>query len=428
MTDFADLRKKAREFREAKDYKAAFPLFKEIWEASSTKDKWDGWGYVICLNQAKDYNKAYQVAKEVYELDNSFNYILGQFAWASYMANIKDYPDTGSIEELEKFVGDILKVTESKPDDTFRIQSILKMMDFWLSKGNWSNVIKWAKKIDLNVLSTKDFKGQTSDGKNYRKPSDKESYFLKLTKALNHMENHLECIKECDNALIFFPQTLWFKWHKAVSLRKMKKLKESICLLEELKLKKKDWFILKDLAAAYFENGEIENSYRNFLEACESSIRIPDPQNRWELYYIGARLLYKLEKNELADKHISLVAKLREENGWQIQEFLQRDINERNIILDNSSSDLFKDLKNFWADELISALPQEIGTIKKFIQDGNAGFVKSEKGIDYYFKKNDLNRKEGMFLEGDKVKFGIQKSYDAKKKQDSEKAVFIRKA
>uniref|UniRef100_A0A832CXU2 Tetratricopeptide repeat protein n=1 Tax=Ignavibacterium album TaxID=591197 RepID=A0A832CXU2_9BACT len=425
MSNFQEIRNRAQELRKQKKYSEALPLYKDLWENCEPKDKWDGWGFALCLNSLKDYKTAYKVSKRVYEIDPSFDYNKGQFAWSSYMANVKDYPDDNSTDTLENYVSEIIKITEGKEHELFRNQAILKVMDHLSNKNSWGRVIEWSNFINPEFLDTKPFDAVTSDGKKFRKPSDKESYYLKLSKALERLEKFQECIDICDNALKSFPDEIWFKWHKGSCLRKLKQFNESIKLLEEIKKLKKDWFILKELSAAYYGNKDYENAYKNFIESAVIQIRIPESQNRWELFYIGAMILYKMNNIQVADKHVALCYKLRDENQWKIPDFIQRDINTRKISLTKSSAELFNELKDFWIREQQNFLPKQIGSIKNFIQDGKAGFIKGDNGKDYYFRVNNFLGNNSSLKLNIKVQFNIQKSFDKKKNREAEEAINI---
>lgn len=342
------------------------------------------------------------------------------------MTNIKDYPEDAQTDKLEEFVNEVIRITNGKHNNIFRNQAVLKAMDHALSKGNYQKVIEYSKNLNPNVLSSKDFNGESKDGKKFTKPSDKESFFLKLTKALDRVEKFQECIDMCDIALGNFPDVFWFNWRKGSALRKLKNYSEAIKLLEDVILKKKDWFIYKDLSAAYLESNDYTKAFEHFLEGAFISINIPEPHNRWELYYIGAKILYELVRDDDADKHIALVAKLREENQWQLQDFLQHDLSSRNIKLDKSSSDLFKELKTFWIAEKSKSLPQKKGEIKNLIQEGKSGFIKSDGGKDYYFRSSNFLDKKLLLTPGKKVQFNTQKSFDKRKNRESEEAINIK--
>lgn len=77
MSDIIDRRNKAQELREQEKYSEALLLYKELWESTSPQDKWDGWGYALCLNKIKNYSTALEVSRKVLEIDNKFEYIQG---------------------------------------------------------------------------------------------------------------------------------------------------------------------------------------------------------------------------------------------------------------------------------------------------------------------------------------------------------------
>ncbi len=425
MNDLIEIRKKAQNLRNQKKYSEALPLYKELWNNYESKDKWDGWGYALCLNQLKDYSTAYKVCREVLRIDPAFDYIKSQFAWAAFMKNIKDYPDDSPTEILENYVSDVITVTEGKEQELFRNQAILKLLDHLSFKNSWGKVIEWAKFINPEHLNTEPFSGVSNDGKKFRKPSDIESYYLKLSKALEKDGKFTECIDLCNTAIKIFPDIIWFKWHKGSCLRKIKKFQEAISLLEDVKKIKKDWFILKDLSAAYFENKEFDKAYNNFIEAAVMQIKIPEPANRWELFYIGAMILYEKNNNSSADEHISLTYKLREDKGWKNPVFLEDLISARNIQMKKTASQLFNELKEFWLREQQGILPMQTGVIKNLIQEGKAGFIEGVDGKSYYFRTSNFLSNKTQLKVNCRVQFNIQKSFDKKRGRDSYEAINI---
>ena len=288
MDKMREKKEKAEKLRKEKKFAEAIPIYKELWEEANPKNKWDGWGYAICLNQTKQYQEAYKVSRAVYESDKSFSYIRGQFAWTSYMLNI-NYPDTEPTEKLEGFVKEIIEVTGDKEDELFRVKAILKMMDHLQGKGNYNRVIEWSKKLNPDILETKSFNGTNADGKKFRTPSDKESYYLKLSKALEKSDKYNECILICDEGLKLFPEEIWFKWHKGVALRKLHNYDGAIELLKEVNRLKRDWFVLKELSASYYDKKEYENALKYFIEGCIGSVRITLTPRILGIIFLGGR-------------------------------------------------------------------------------------------------------------------------------------------
>lgn len=426
MNNINEKRQNAIKLRKEKKYEAALPIYKELWEIEKTKDKWDGWGYAICLNQTKQYQEAYKVSGAVYDSDKSFSYIRGQFAWSAYMLNIKDYPDTEPTEKLEGYVKEIVEVTGDNDDELFRIKAILKMMDHFQAKGNFNRVIEWSKKLNPDKLDIKSFNGTNADGKKFRTPSDKESYYLKLSKALEKSEKFNECISICDEGLKLFPEEIWFKWHKGVSLRKIKNPDSAIELLKEVNRLKRDWFVFKELSASYYDKKEYENALKYFIEGCIGSVRLPNPENRWELYFLGGRIYQRLNRNDVAAKHMLFTYRLREETGYKIQDFLQKEVADIINTDKRSSEEIINELKVFWSSEQNNLSPRLTGTIKNLINENSAGFITAENKTEYYFRARNFRGSEVDLVPGKQVEFNLGKSFDRKKNRDSEEAINIR--
>ena len=165
---------------------------------------------------------------------------------------------------------------------------------------------------------------------------------------------------------------------------------------------------------------------RHFIDAAVSQIKIPEPANRWELFYVGAMILYKKKNSTVADKHIALTYKLREEKGWKILDFLQDDVSRRNIEIKNSDIELFNELKDFWSGEQQNSLPKQTGRVKNFIREGKAGFINGDDGEPYYFRANNFLGSKSQLKVNCNVQFNIQKSFDKKKNRDSFEAINIR--
>jgi tetratricopeptide (TPR) repeat protein len=424
MINETKIREEAIELRKAKEFEKALPLFKELWDNLQPKNKWDGWGYVVCLNSLKNYSEAYRVAKEVILLYADFDYIISPFVFSSYMANIKDYPTDGDQNKLLEFVEEIITVAKNKKDDLFYNKSVLYLMQYYSEKGKFKSVLQYAQHIDKKSLASDSFKGITADGKKFVKPSDRESYYLKISKAMVRTEKYGDCIEICQEAANLFPQSVWFKWHMGVSLGKLNKHKEALKVLEPISLIKKEWFILKDISAIYYRIKSYDMAFKKFIEACNVSIRMPSPWNRWELYYLGSRILLKQGKKDIAQKHTALVYKLKEGQSWRVDEYLASEVQAEKIDIRSSYDDLYKELDMYWKEEGSKNKEYYTGIIKKILPNGKSGFIKSDQGTDYYFIfKNIVNKQK--VSENDKARFSIQKSYDKAKNKETWEAVDI---
>ena len=130
MQDFQTIKKQADEFRKAKKYADALPLYKQLWEEYRENcNEWEGWAYAFCLKQQKEYKNSLDICREVYKLKPDFDNIKGVYAWCIYYTEIA----LKVINDEPKFfkAGDgILKL--SKQDDQYSpyTQTVFKILEY----------------------------------------------------------------------------------------------------------------------------------------------------------------------------------------------------------------------------------------------------------------------------------------------------------
>ena len=95
------------------------------------------------------------------------------------------------------------------------------------------------------------------------------------------------------------------------------------------------------------------------------------------------------------------------------------------LIIFEHSKNLFKKLKPFWHKHKFSKLPKHKGKIKTMLPNGKAGFITSENGKDFYFKVFAFNENRRRIVDGLKVEFFVQESFDKRRNEKSFQAVNI---
>lgn len=424
MIDIKEKRDKASSLRKQKNFQDALPLFETLWE--ETNDKWDGWNLAFCYNKCSNYTNALTISKEVYSLDNEFDYIKGQYAWSAYMLYIKDYKNDDDYDAIKSYGNGILKLTETRQEDVFRQLTVLKLMDYCEKRRMWEELVSWSDKINAQVLNAEPFQTQ-KNGKNITIPSNREKYYLKITKAYEKLENWGNCFEKSCDALNHFPDEIWFKRRKAISEGNIGDLDKAIEDLIKISLVKSDWFIFRDIAVLYAQNENFEKALDYIIDGCLVSINQPDPGFRWELYYDAALFLHKKDDIQMSEKHLLLSYSLRNNEGWKTPEVLSKLANVLNISLKSveDTKGLFKKLKPFWEAYKFSKLPKHKGKIKTMLPNGKAGFITSDQGKDFYFKVFSYNGNSKQLVSGLTVEFFVQKSFDRVKKEKSFQAVNI---
>ena len=274
MIDVKVKRDQATLFRKQGSFEQAIPLFDELWK--ETKDKWDGWGLANCLCKTKNFERALSISKEVYKKDTDFNLIKGTYTWSAYMCHIKDFRNDDNYETLKSYGSGILKLSDSNHDDVFRQLTVLKIMEFCENKGMWDAVVAWSEKIDGRILNNQPYK-MKSNGKNITIPSNREKFYLKITKAHEKLEKWSDCFEKSCEALNHFPDEIWFQRRKAISQGHNGNIEQAIEDLTKISLVKSDWFIFRDIAVFYANNGDIDKALDFIIEGCIVSVKQPDP-------------------------------------------------------------------------------------------------------------------------------------------------------
>ena len=423
-SDLKERRDRASSLKKQGNVDEALKMYQSLWV--ETKDKWDGWNLVQCMNKNKQYNDAYDISREVYKQDPDFDYLKGPYAFAGYMVKIKDYKPEDDYGEIFKPAIGVMELTEKKKDDLARQLTVLKMLEICEKQSRWEDLIEWSGKIDSDVLSTGSFKTQVR-GKNVSLPSNRVKWFLKVTKAYEKLEQWDKCYEISCEAIRQFPDDVWFKRRKAISVGYNGELDQAISDLINISLTKSDWFIFRDIAMMYIKKDDYKKALEYLIEGCLVSVNIPDPGYRWELYYYAALCFQKNNEEDLSKKHLLLSFSLRDNEGWKTPEVLSDLASELGVELDpiEDTKKYMKELKSYWTKQKFSSLPKNIGTIKTILPNGKAGFITSDDGEDYYFKVFSYNGNRKGLVRGMKVEFYKQESFDRVKNKKSFQAVNI---
>jgi tetratricopeptide (TPR) repeat protein len=424
-----ELRNSAESFRKAKNYTAALPPYKAIWnDYHGERTKWDGWGYALCLNHFKKYDEALKICKETYELDKSFKYIKSQYAWAAYQIHILKFDlQNGDLNELIKHGNGILKLTNDSNGDLARKETVFKIIDILEDKGKWDEIIEWTSKLDVSNLSIEKYSHTLPNGKNILLPSPKEKWYSKKTKALEKNEKYAECLKLTSEALQIFGMDIWLTRRKAICLGKTGKPDEAIKMLKDLIVQKPEWFIYKDIADLYYMKNDLINALKYAYESSFHAIRNPKQENLWELYFTISQILKKQNSSDLAKKYCLLSGLLRLEQQWKIPQELQQYASQLGVKYESTtkSTDIIRELSKDWISNKYSDAEKQNGFIKNLLGTGKSGFISSDNGKDYFFMIKNFNGKQDFCKPNAKVSFFTEMSFDKKKNQESEIAVNI---
>jgi tetratricopeptide (TPR) repeat protein len=432
MQDLQALRKQATDFRKAKNYEKALPLYKQLWEEYRENcNEWEGWGYALCLKHLKDYQKALEVCREVYKLKPDFENIKGVYAWCIYYTEIA----VEKVNDEPKFfkAGEgILKL--SKQDDQYSpyTLTVFKILEYLNDKAIYptDKILEWTEKLNFEILDDKPFSFTDNEGKTRELASKKEQYFIWRTKALLEKGLFDECIELSQKALDTFEKfhygnDVWFARRISLSYRGLGKPETALEKLKSLLKRKNEWFIHKEIAEIYFEQG---NSEQALKFAIDSALGFGDADKKLSVYKLLSEILISNSQNEEAKKHIEFMYQIRKANEWKIDNDLQNLINKFQIDTTKTVNlrDFERELKQLWEKLKFSNQTQLTGTIKSILPNGKSGFIETENKKSYYFRINNFLSKQKWLQIGQKVTFFLEEGFDTKKNQKTENAVNVK--
>lgn len=432
MQDFQTIKNQATEYRKAKNYQEALPLYKQLWEEHREScNEWEGWGYALCLKHLKDYQKALEVCREVYPLNKEFENIKGVYAWCIYYTEIA-VEKVNSEPKFFKAGEGILKL--SKQDDQYSpyTQTVFKILEYLNDKAIYptDKVLEWTEKLNFEILDDKPFSFIDNEGKTKELASKKEQYFMWRTKALLEKGLFNDCIELSQKALdtfenFHYSNDIWFARRISLSYKGLGQPETALEQLKSLLKRKNEWFIHKEIAEIYFEQGNNEQALKF---AIDSALGFGDADKKLNVYRLLSEVLIINSQNEEAKKHIEFMYQIRKANEWKIDNDLQNLINKFQIDTTKTVNlrDFERTLKQLWEKLKFSNQTQLKGVIKSILPNGKAGFVETENKKSYYFQLRSFKAKPELAKVGQKVTFFLEEGFDTKKNQKTENAVNVK--
>lgn len=280
--------------------------------------------------------------------------------------------------------------------------------------------------VDFLSLNAKQSKGKEENDDEFA--SDFEKYLSLRSKSLFKIGNYQECKELSKLALetiekFHYNNDVWFKMRIALSEDKLGNHETSEILLNELLTSRAGsdkWFLYRDIAEIYFEQGEYGKAWKYALEA---SFYGGEVHFLIGLFLLQTRILFKLQRDKDGRIIAELISSILKEQGWNDKIEYTRLFSFYNIDRNNLRSvfDLLKDVQEFWYSERYAGIERSKGAIISIHQSGKMGRIKTVKGFLLDFKRKDFKKKirDIENLKGGTVEFYIMKSFDNKLKAES---------
>lgn len=377
------------------------------------------------LNEAKKLYNSKEYAKSIDIYENLFNESFEEFkfndrvsyCWAIYQVHVKNFTDENELIEAVDLITDLIPQSDLNRVNTCPYTfSVFNVLDFLYKEKEYYNMFYWLDKINPNLLDEEktNFKGRI-----YR--SRKEKFYDYASKAYLECADWELCIEVSDEALYLLKSftnygDTWHRWRIAKSLKELNKNEEALTYLKEVLKVKKDWFVYKEITENYYLLNENEKAI-NYI--CGAVLTNDPVKLKVNLYYLIYNLL-KDSNPEMALKHAELYYLLKVESNSEIApEIEQLTIDEDNLNKNTLESQIHK----YWLDFKFKNKEIHYGTITKYFDDKNFGFIESDYE-SVFFHKNEF-RDDNLYV-GEKVSFYTEKSFDKSKNKESVKAVNVR--
>lgn len=316
--------------------------------------------------------------------------------------------------------------------------TILLKIEKRRASPNWKLINDICDLVNPNDLST-ECKSIEVTRRGHKKlmelASDRENWYACKTKALLQLGLFADCYNVSTVALdsidkFHYSNDVWIARRIAISKKNIGDLHEAISGLLQVLERKKEWFIEKELAELYKENGQLEEAFNYATRAINNFGSL---EYKIELIFLLGELLKLKGEDEIAYKHFCLVKLIRIHEEWSIPAKLVITLNQFDFPrMELQQIDSLKtELKKYWKTLQPNQLPlapgklhspdcRQNGEIRKILHNderGADGFLVFDGNKSTYFKINKENEVKKNLAVGMKVSFELQEVNGEKKER-----------
>ena len=367
-----------------------------------------------------DYREALEIyEKHFKENPQSFKFKDKEnYAWILYRVNVQTFKNEedfyGSAEFITKLVPQKDINVSKNCAYTSAVFSVLNQLN---DDNDYFSMIPWLDKINPELLDEKPFRRYGRINK-----SKKEKFYDYASRAYYKTQDYDACIEVSTHALESLNSfrddgDIWLKRNIGMSLKESGRLTESLPYLLEVIKVKHDWYIYRDIAEVYCM---LKRPLDALEYCCPVVLSDVSDYSKINIYYLIYRILEGFNEKQ-ALKHAQYFYLLKKEKGYRIPEDIE------NLGIDETRLDKLQlkgEITEIWQEYKFRDIEPSHGTVVKFIEEKNYGFIRPEKGKTMFFHASEFTG-DTIYV-GQKVKFYTQKAFDRSKKRESLNAVYIR--
>jgi len=413
--------------RQQKNYPQALGIYQPLWQQDPNQlDDWAGWSYAYCLKETRQYQQALDVCRQLYQRFPQTPIIGQLYAGCIYYTQFtgREMPE---VAVAKKAVQAMFGLCPPHQKYSLTSKAIFKLAKLLMSQAavNWPEIESWLLKLDPDLLDDKPFSMKAPNGKTIEYASPVEEWYsamIKVKAGLNQPNELLALLEAARKRQLkwHYSNPVWFARKEAFAYLQLGQGEKAEKILREIITRKKDWFLLQDLADMVTDPKEA------LCLLATAALAFGDADKKIKLYY---SIFNKINRDpalkEEAKQHLLLVAAIRHQHNWPIpatmqSELVAYDAPELNGLQYNG---IIRQLTPFWSKLANAGKTYLVGAIEKLLEGNQSGFVKTADGKRYYFSMREVKPPVNKAIAGAGVRFELEDGFDKKRNQATKNAV-----
>ena len=428
MSSIFEMKQQARALFDQEQFLEAVSLYQTLWsEHHDDCDEWDGLTYARSLRKLGRSEKALDICRQVYKMKPDFERNRNVYAWSIWDLHIKGATGAGPEAKSPEFMRAATAIVALVSPDQYSpyIKTVISVLKFLKDRKPYpaQQVLEWTDKVTPDQLSTEVWIGTDNKGRSIEHASERELWYAHRCKALLETGRLQECVDFANEAFTAVPKfhydnDVWLRYHQALAMSRLGDNEVAVKQLGELLVRKKDWFIYRDIAQCLHELGRLDEALENALNAALAPL--PEIENKWRLFLLMGLIFREKNRTEDAQKHVLLSARVRKKRSdWKrTPQELTQALTDLGVDVDSgpSTDDLERELYQWWMRTKLADRPKLFGEVTNLLPNGTAGFIRGREGEDYYFKIKSFKGPHHMLELGLPVEFFVEKNPDPGKR------------
>ena len=359
------------------------------------------------------FEKCYKMHPEEFSFKQKNDY-----AWAVYKTKIAFFKDEEELFENAELITQLVEQRNfNRVSSCVYTSSVFKVLNHFKDEDDFPSMIPWLEKLNPDLLDEKPYRKYERWNRSHR-----ELYYDWASRAYYRNMDFEKCIEMSQKALEEVSRfhddgEAWFKWRITKSLMELGRIREALDWCLEVVKVKHEWYIYRDIARIYLM---LKKPWLSLDYLCPAVLSDVSQKTKMNVYYLCFRVL-KSSNMPMAIKHAEFYLILRRKYGYSIPyEIEMLDIDESAL----NEKELESEIRDLWIRYKFKNHKIRHGTVAKFFNDRNFGFINDESGESIFFHRDEFKGDE-VFV-GQMVSFYSEDSFDKSKNKKSVKAVYVR--